>query len=238
MLEKFEPLKSKLAVIINGKKRQDRSFMTKAISFPSILLRIATRGCDIFFGAIALIQLSPVFLVISLALYITSGRPIFFRQKRPGKGGELFGIYKFRTMRKDSEAVLKRDPKLYSKYIQSNCKIEAEEDPRITKIGCFLRRWSLDEMPQFINVIKGDMSIIGPRPVLPEQLEEYGDDVEEFLSVRPGITGLWQVTGRSEISYPERKYIDLAYIRNKSIKLDLKIFLKTIKVVLAGKGAY
>lgn len=239
MLKKpSEPLNSELEVTANGKRRWNPPLMAKATFFPSNFLEIITRGRDLFFGIIALIQLSPIILAVSLAVYITSGRPIFFCQERWGKHGMLFRMYKFRTMRKDAEIVLKSNPKLYRKYIQNDCKIKAEEDPRVTKIGCFLRRWSLDEIPQFINVVKGDMSLIGPRPVLPEQLKEYGNDVEEFLSVRPGVTGLWQVTGRSQVQYPERKYIDLAYIRNRSIRSDLRIFLKTIKTVLAGTGAY
>ena len=231
-----QPLRSELEFIINSRRRQNQSHTTKTV--PSSLLEIATRIRDLCFGLIALVQLSPVFLGVALVVYISSGRPIFFCQKRPGRHGKLFPMYKFRTMRKNAEGALKDSPELYRKYMENNCKIKAEEDPRITRVGRFLRRWSLDEIPQFLNVVKGDMSIVGPRPVLPEQLKEYSDDVEEFLSVKPGITGLWQVTGRSEIPYPERKYIDLAYIWNRSVYLDLKILLRTIKVVSAGTGAY
>ncbi|MBM3210684.1 sugar transferase [Candidatus Poribacteria bacterium] len=193
---------------------------------------------DLVMSIIALILLSPVILVVSLAIYITSGRPILFCQKRPGKDGRLFFVYKFRTMCNGAENILKKDRELYRKYLENNCKLKPEDDPRIGKLGLFLRKSSMDELPQLLNVIKGDMSIVGPRPVLPEQVEQYGEDVNEFLSVRPGITGLWQVMGRSEIPYPERKYIDLAYIRNRTLLLDFKIILKTFKAVFAMKGAY
>ena len=233
-----EPLRSELETIINGKKGGNQSSATKPMSLSDNLFGVVTRGRDLCLGVIALIQLSPVILAVSLAVYIASGRPIFFRQKRLGRSGKLFAIYKFRTMRKDAEEVLKSDPRLYCKYIENDYKLVAEEDPRITKLGCFLRRSTLDEIPQFLNVVKGDMSLVGPRPIVPAEIERYGENAKKFLSVRPGITGLWQVIGRSGIAYPERKYIDLAYIRNRSVYLDLKILLKTVKTVLTRRGAY
>lgn len=239
VIEKLgEPLNSELKFIINGKKRQNRSSMAKEPLFPSSFLEFATRARDMCFGAIALIQLLPVIIVVSLAVYITAGRPIFFCQKRLGKCGRLFVMYKFRTMRKDAEEVLRNDPELYRKYVANDYKLAAEEDPRITKLGCFLRRSTLDEIPQFLNVVIGNMSLVGPRPIVPAEIERYGEDAEEFLSVKPGITGLWQVAGRSTVSYPDRKYIDLAYIQNRSLYLDLKILLKTIKAVFVRRGAH
>ncbi len=233
-----EPLGLKLGAIINGKKAGDQLSATKPMLLINNLLEVAIRWRDLFFGAIALIQLSPVILTVSLLVYITSGRPILFRQKRLGEGGKLFTIYKFRTMRKDAEETLRNDPELYRRYVQNGYKLPVEEDPRITRLGYFLRRSTLDEIPQFLNIIKGDMSLVGPRPIVPAEIERYDGDAEEFLSVKPGITGLWQVTGRSTVAYPERKHMDLAYIRNRSVYLDVKILLKTVKAVLARKGAY
>ncbi len=232
------PLAAQLKDIINGRKGRELRSVTKAIERPNDLLEFVIRSRDLCFGAIALIQLSPVILAVSLAVYITSGRPIFFRQKRLGRGGNLFTMYKFRTMRTDAEEVLRSDLELYRRYVENDYKLVAEEDTRITRLGRFLRSSTLDEIPQFLNVVRGDMSLIGPRPIVPAEIERYDGDADEFLSVKPGITGLWQVTGRSSIPYPERKYIDLVYTRNRSVYLDLKILLKTVKVVFIGTGAH
>lgn len=133
---------------------------------------------------------------------------------------------------------LKADKELYEKYLRNNYKLEPHEDPRITNLGRFLRKTSLDEIPQLINVLKGEMSLVGPRPVVQEELKEYGVKVGEFLSVKPGLTGYWQVSGRSEIGYPERVNLELYYVYNQSLLLDIKIILKTVWMVLLKKGAY
>lgn len=138
----------------------------------------------------------------------------------------------------NAEEKLKADKELYQKYLKNNYKLEPHEDPRITKLGRFLRATSLDEIPQLINVLKGEMSLVGPRPVVKEELEEYGVKVNEFLSVKPGLTGYWQVSGRSEVGYPERVDLELYYVYNQSLLLDIKIILKTIWIVLLKKGAY
>lgn len=164
--------------------------------------------------------------------------PMFFKQRRLGQCGKEFGIYKFRSMVVNAEEALKKDEELYKKYVANSYKLEPEEDPRITPFGRFIRKTSLDELPQFINVLKGEMSLVGPRPIVEDELREYGNRADLFLSVKPGVTGYWQVSGRSEVNYPERVDIELYYMQNQSIKLDLEIIFKTIIQVILRKGAY
>ncbi|MCK6259026.1 sugar transferase [Fictibacillus sp. KIGAM418] len=194
---------------------------------------------DIIGALTGLILFLPVFLIISL-FYIAgeSKGPVFFKQKRIGKDGEVFYIYKFRSMVMNAEEKLKKNNILYAKYLQNNYKLEPDEDPRITSIGRVLRRTSLDELPQFLNVLKGDMSLVGPRPVVKEELNEYKQKETVFLSVKPGLTGYWQVCGRSDVGYPERVDIELYYVYNQSLFLDVIILLKTVLLVLLRKGAY
>lgn len=197
------------------------------------------RFFDISISLLGLIISSPLFLVLKLIyLFGENKGPLIFKQKRVGKNGELFYIYKFRSMIVDAEKKLKSNKVLYQKYINNNYKLEPNEDPRITSLGRFLRATSLDEIPQLINVLEGSMSLVGPRPVVEDELEEYEGHISKILSVRPGITGYWQVSGRSNVGYPERVYIELDYIDKKSIKLDFYIFVKTIAMVLLRKGAY
>ncbi|KIL43551.1 hypothetical protein KP77_32570 [Jeotgalibacillus alimentarius] len=191
-------------------------------------------------GAIAgLIILSPLLLCIAATYLFGEGKgPVFFKQRRLGKNGKEFYIYKFRSMVMNAEEYLKNNDILYKKYLENNFKLEPEDDPRITRIGRFLRKTSLDELPQLINVLKGEMSLVGPRPVVEEELKKYGDRSGEFLSVEPGVTGYWQVCGRSEVGYPERVDIELYYIHHQSLTLDVKILVKSILYVLQRKGAY
>ncbi|HGY54739.1 MAG TPA: sugar transferase [Caldithrix abyssi] len=198
----------------------------------------AFRGAEIAFSVFFLLLTSPIWIIVSLAIFLSDGQPVLFRQKRLGKSGKVFKIFKFRTMRKDAEQILKQDILLYEQYIVNDFKLPVDKDPRLLRIGKFLRRWSLDEIPQFINVIIGDMHVVGPRPIVQDELERYGNDADTFLSVKPGITGMWQVAGRSDVPYPDRKYLDLLYIQHKSFKLDLTILLKTIWKVIKRDGAY
>jgi exopolysaccharide production protein ExoY len=200
---------------------------------------IVKRVIDIIGGMVGILVTLPCLLVIScFYFYGTNKGPIFFKQVRLGKNGRKFYIYKFRSMVVDAEQKLKSDEKLYQKYLNNNFKLEQEEDPRITSFGRFIRKTSLDELPQFINVLKGDMSLVGPRPVVLEELNEYKNKKAEFLSVKPGVTGYWQVCGRSGVGYPERVDIELYYVYNKSLLLDIKIIFKTVIQVAARKGAY
>ncbi|CDN38877.1 unnamed protein product [Bacillus thuringiensis DB27] len=197
------------------------------------------RTMDLIGAIVGLIIFSPIFLLISI-LYMTGDNkgPIFFKQIRMGKNGKEFYIYKFRSMIVNAEEKLKRNEILYRKYIDNNYKLEPSEDPRITKVGQFLRKTSLDELPQFLNVLKGDMSLVGPRPVVQEELIEYGKRKDEFLSVKPGLTGYWQVSGRSDVGYPGRVELELHYIYNCSILFDMKIIFLTMVHVIMRKGAY
>lgn len=196
------------------------------------------RAFDIGTSSVALVCLSPVFLVIAVLIKHQDGGPAFYAQTRVGKNGKLFKIYKFRSMILNADEVLRSNPELYQKYVDDGFKLPAEEDPRITKIGRFLRKTSLDEMPQFLNVLKGEMSMVGPRPIIKEELVEYGDQVDKLLSVKPGAFGLWQASGRSNVTYPERCDVELEYVDNASAGYDLKIFFKTIISIIKTDGAF
>ncbi|TDK64129.1 sugar transferase [Bacillus salipaludis] len=200
---------------------------------------IGKRIIDIIGGVMGILLTLPIlFIIMSFYLFGTNKGPIFFKQIRIGKNGKKFYIYKFRSMVVDAETRLRENNELYNKYVRNNFKLDPSEDPRITPFGRFIRKTSLDEIPQFINVIKGDMSLVGPRPVVEEELEEYKNKKEDFLKVKPGITGYWQVSGRSNVGYPERVDIELFYVYNKSLFLDIKILCATVIQVLKRKGAY
>ncbi|UTE79292.1 sugar transferase [Rossellomorea sp. KS-H15a] len=194
---------------------------------------------DIVGAIVGLLILIPLFILISI-LYLSgeSKGPVIFKQSRIGKNGKEFKIYKFRSMVLNAEEKLKSNKHLYDKYIRNNYKLEPNEDPRITNLGRFLRKTSLDEIPQLINVLKGEMSLVGPRPVVTEELSEYGQRVNQFLAVKPGLTGFWQVSGRSNVGYPERVDLELHYVYNQTLFFDIKIILTTVWKVLLKKGAY
>jgi lipopolysaccharide/colanic/teichoic acid biosynthesis glycosyltransferase len=177
-------------------------------------------------------------LLTAVLVKLTSRGPVLFGQERVGLGGERFTMYKFRTMHRDAERLLQQDPRLWNDYVTNGYKVPAELDRRITPLGRFLRRSSLDELPQIINVLTGQMSLVGPRPVVPEEVENYGDQRTIYLSVRPGITGAWQVNGRSTVDYPDRVHIDAEYVSSWSVWLDVKILVKTPITVLSTRGAF
>lgn len=182
----------------------------------------------------------PIIVVAAVMISVTDGAPILFRQVRVGRNGTHFVCFKFRTMTRDSEvrlkAVLDTDPERRAEWEETR---KLKDDPRILgKVGWFLRKSSLDELPQLLNVLNGDMSIVGPRPMVPDELERYGDKLSRVLSVKPGLTGPWQVSGRSDTTYDERIRLDYAYARSWSLKQDFDIVLKTVQVVLTGRGAY
>lgn len=200
---------------------------------------VIKRGIDIIVSILGLLIISPVFVLISIMyMFGDSKGSLFFKQKRYGKNGKMFSIYKFRSMVVNADEKLKENRELYEKYIKNNYKLEQDEDPRITNLGRFLRKTSLDELPQLINVLKGDMSLVGPRPIVEEELKEYRHKKDDFLSVKPGITGYWQISGRSNVGYPERVDLELYYVYNQSLFLDIKILLQTLVVVFLKKGAY
>lgn len=193
------------------------------------------RSIDFLISGISLIILSPLFLIIAIIIKSESKGPVFFIHKRVGKNGKVFGVYKFRTMVPNAEELIKQFTPEQMKEFRENFKLE--NDPRITKIGKFLRKTSLDELPQIINILKGEMSFIGPRPVIKDELENYGENKAKFLSVTPGLTGYWAANGRSNTSYEERMKLELYYIDNISFKMDVKVFIKTIFIVLKREGA-
>ncbi|EZP75268.1 hypothetical protein H839_17248 [Parageobacillus genomosp. 1] len=223
--------------VVSNQRIEYTSF--QSLEDTSKLYAITKRTIDIIGAIIGLILTSPLFFIISIFyLFGDSKGPIFFKQVRVGKNGKRFYIYKFRSMIVNAEEKLKADKELYEKYLRNNYKLEPHEDPRITNLGRFLRKTSLDEIPQLINVLKGEMSLVGPRPVVVEELREYGNRVNEFLSVKPGMTGYWAVSGRSDVDYPERVNLELYYVYNQSLLFDIKIIIKTFLIVLLKKGAY
>nr|PZM89150.1 MAG: exopolysaccharide biosynthesis protein [[Clostridium] cellulosi] len=201
----------------------------------SYTYNVLKRFFDILLSVIGLIILSPVFLIISIIIKLTSPGPVLYKHKRVGYMGEEIEIYKFRSMVVDSDNFEKYFTKEQMKHFKENFKLE--NDPRITKIGKFLRKSSLDELPQLINIIKGQMSIVGPRPIVKDEVKKYGIYADTYFSVNPGLTGLWQVCGRSNTTYEERVQLDVKYVQNRSLLNDLKIILKTFGAVVTSKGA-
>lgn len=203
--------------------------------------RIVKRTGDIAFSLMVLSFGSPVFIALALLIKLTSKGPIFYVQQRVGRDYRSFGCIKFRTMRRDADRILSKvlaeSPSLDEEFRND---FKLKNDPRITKLGKFLRRSSLDELPQFINVLRGQMSVVGPRPIVRAELPRYRDRMDEVLAVRPGLTGLWQVSGRNNLSYEKRVSLDLHYAANRNFLMDFKIILKTIRVILdpRDRGAY
>jgi bacterial sugar transferase family protein len=193
------------------------------------------RVFDLVISTIGLIILSPIFLILAIIVKLDSKGPVFFAHTRYGKNGKKFKMYKFRTMYENAQDMINDFTPEQMKEWKENFKLQ--DDPRITKVGKFLRKTSLDELPQIVNIIKGDLSIIGPRPVIEEELEKYGENKEKFLSVTPGLTGYWQANGRSSTTYEQRMEMELYYIDHISPKLDFKIFFKTIESVIKKEGA-
>ena len=193
------------------------------------------RVIDVILASIALILLSPLFAIIAIAIKIDSKGPVFFEHKRIGKNGKIIKLYKFRSMVINAEELIKSFTPEQMREYKENYKLT--NDPRITKVGKFLRKTSLDELPQLINIINGDLSIIGPRPVIADELEKYGTNKDKFLSVTPGLTGYWAANGRSNTTYEQRMEMELYYIDNLSLKMDIKVFFKTILSVLKKEGA-
>ena len=196
------------------------------------------RVIDIVLSLCGLIILSPVFLLIAILIKKDDGGDVFYKHKRIGHMNQDIYLYKFRSMTSKY--------KTFDEFYQTlsieqkeewDENFKLENDPRITKIGNFLRKTSLDELPQIVNIMKGDLSIIGPRPVIEEELEKYGENKEKFLSVTPGLTGYWQANGRSSTTYEQRMEMELYYIDHISPKLDFKIFFKTIESVIKKEGA-
>lgn len=200
--------------------------------------RLTKRIFDTLVALALIVLLSPLLLILSLLL-LGDGGKVIFSQKRVGKNGRVFDCFKFRTMALDAEDQLKlllaQSPEFKAQWDKDQ---KLKEDPRVSALGSFLRRTSLDELPQLFNVLKGQMSLVGPRPIVEAELARYGSEVSYYLMVRPGMTGLWQVNGRSNLDYESRVYLDTWYVKNWSLWYDLVILIKTIRTVLSTKGAY
>lgn len=207
---------------------------TKESTEKKIYIKVK-RILDCILATIALIILSPIYLIIAIAVKIDSKGPVFFGHTRIGKNGKIIKIYKYRTMVTNAEELIKQFTPEQMKEYKENFKLE--NDPRITKVGKFLRKTSLDELPQLLNIIQGDLALIGPRPVVKKELEKYGKNAEKFLSVTPGLTGNWAASGRSNTTYEERMKMELWYVDNISFITDVKIFFKTIIAVIKKEGA-
>ena len=230
----LDQLVKELASRTHGNKR--RSLRLKAWKLTVMGSYALKRAMDIVFSLAGMVVLSPVYLAIAAAVKFTSPGPIIFSQTRVGRYGRHFKFYKFRSMYVDAEA---RKSGLMDQNESSDGVIfKMKDDPRITRVGKFLRRTSLDELPQLWNVFIGDMSLVGPRPPVPSEVQEYTLEDRKRLNVIPGITCLWQINGRSEIPFHEQVRLDKDYILAPSIWKDLVILLKTVPAILGGKGAY
>ncbi|MDD3365072.1 MAG: sugar transferase [Syntrophomonas sp.] len=195
---------------------------------------------DLLFASVLLLILSPLYVLLMLVVKFDSHGPTFFSQKRLGRYGKEFSCYKFRTMYEDNQIIMEKHLRDFPASQKSWAKFSKlrKNDPRVTRAGKYLRSWSLDELPQLLNVLKGDMSLVGPRPYLLEEGAEMGGMAAVILAVLPGLTGLWQVNGRNEISFLKRMELEAWYVHNRSLRMDIAILFRTIPVVLSRKGAY
>lgn len=197
------------------------------------------RGFDVLGAAAALLLLSPLLLMLAALVKMSDGGGIVYGHRRIGRGGECFRCFKFRTMVENGDEVLAehlaRNPHLRAEWDATR---KLQDDPRVTRVGSVLRKLSLDELPQLINILRGEMSIVGPRPVVEEELKLYGAAADIYLSTRPGLTGLWQVSGRNDVSYNARVAFDRHYVENWSFTFDLKIIARTVPAVLSSRGSY
>ena len=197
--------------------------------------KFCKRGIDVIVAGVGLILLSPIITIVACAIKLTSNGPIFFLQKRVGKNGELFNMYKFRSMVVNAEELKE---KLKHKNEMSGPMFKMKDDPRVTKVGKFIRKTSLDELPQLWNVLKGDMSLVGPRPSLPKEVEQFDSWMFKRLTVRPGLTCYWQVSGRNNIDFEDWMKLDVKYVEERNLWIDIKVRFKTVGVLFGDKNAH
>ncbi|PTE10605.1 sugar transferase [Mesorhizobium helmanticense] len=220
-------------------KPANADFSEAGIDFPPPIGGLIKRSFDIAGSVIGLIALSPLFLMVALLVKFSDGGPIFYGHSRIGRGGRIFPCLKFRTMVQDGERVLAAhlaaNPDANAEWIATR---KLKDDPRVTRVGAVLRKLSLDELPQIINILQGDMSLVGPRPVVRDELEIYGNSAVYYLKSRPGLTGLWQVSGRNDVSYDSRVAFDRHYVENWSLFEDIRIIIKTVPAVWMSRGCY
>jgi lipopolysaccharide/colanic/teichoic acid biosynthesis glycosyltransferase len=201
----------------------------------SLSYKILKRATDLLGAVMGLLVFSPLFLILPFLIKIQSPGPVFFKRKVLGRKGKPFSALKFRTMVKNADEILQKDLDLNDRYLEN---FKLRKDPRITTIGYFLRKFSLDEIPQLFNVLKGQMSLVGPRMMTSEELALYKDKREQVLQVRPGMTGVWQISGRQDVPFSQRMKMDIDYVKNWHFWEDILILLKTVPVVIKGRGAY
>jgi exopolysaccharide production protein ExoY len=206
---------------------------------PAVVANSVLRLIDILVATLAIIFLLPLMLLVAVAVACTSRGPILFKHGRIGMNGEIFPCFKFRSMEIDAEArlleILQNDPEARAEWARDQ---KLRKDPRITPIGRFLRSSSLDELPQFLNVLRGDMSIVGPRPIIAAEMVRYGRYIERYKAVKPGITGLWQISGRNNVTYQRRVAMDVLYTRKRSIRMNMRIIVLTAPMVIFAKGSF
>lgn len=215
-------------------RRQRTKLLIWEISLGSLFF--IKRTVDIVASGLGMLVFSPVFLGLMILIVLEDGWPVFYSQPRVGQNGHVFRFYKFRSMVRDADKI--KEKLKEQNESEDGVIFKMKNDPRITRIGRFIRRYSLDELPQLFNVFIGDMSLVGPRPPIPSEVAQYSLEDRKRLHVKPGITCIWQVSGRSDIPFKEQVQLDVQYIRNQGIWNDIKLLLQTIPAVLLGKGAY
>ena len=225
--------------LISNGKRKGRLSVNFKIFFWEWTVRLssmAKRAFDFCISLILILMLSPIFIITAIAIYIESPGAVFFKQTRVGKNGRHFDFFKFRSMVMNAEKL--KEEIMTQNESGDGVIFKMKKDPRITRVGSFIRKFSIDELPQLFNVLRGDMSLVGPRPPVPKEVAEYTLSDRKRLHVMPGITCIWQVSGRSDIPFKQQVELDKQYIKSKSIWQDIVILLRTIPAVLTGKGAY
>ena len=215
-----------------------RPVVERVDAFAATTLTRSKRALDVVVASALLVLSLPLFLLVAVVVR-RDGGPVLFNHSRVGTGGKRIRVTKFRTMAVDAEERLLADAELYASYLANGFKLPSGQDPRLTPVGRFLRASSLDELPQLLCVLRGDMTMVGPRPIIESELAEYSSRGAEaaYLSARPGLTGLWQVSGRSHVGYDERVALDLAYLSNPSTAADIRILVRTVPAVLRRHGA-
>ncbi|MBI4540927.1 MAG: sugar transferase [Gemmatimonadetes bacterium] len=222
------PQRSGLRTRVEGLGAGSRSAVADTLN------RAARRAVDLTGGLVLLVLSAPLLTAAALAVFLGSGRPVFFGHHRVGQGGKPFRCWKLRTMGVDAERALDRDASLRERHLRNGFKLPADDDPRVTQVGRWLRRTYLDELPQLFNVLNGTMSLVGPRPVVQEELVHFGAAVDELLAEKPGIFGEWTSRGRGRPDYPGRAHVELDYVRDRSFRRDLAILVRSVPVVLRG----
>lgn len=218
-------------VVVAERRRRRLEKLQHSVDFVYYLFK---RSLDICLAIPLILFASPLFILIAVLIKLDSPGPVFHRRRVIGRKGRSFDMLKFRSMVPDADHILERNHKLREQYSRN---FKLDQDPRVTRIGSLLRKTSLDELPQLINILLGTMTFVGPRPIHSDEVILYGPDVEHFKKVKPGITGLWQTSGRSETSYERRVELDMLYIKRRCILMDLQIIIKTVPAVLTKRGA-